>query len=73
MTIIFSDPTLAKMAGFEKPILHGLCTFGIAARHIVTTALSNDAQSLLSIQVSMTSRDLTLRVAFQSTCFQEKL
>jgi multifunctional beta-oxidation protein len=29
------DPKVSKAAGFEVPILHGLCTFGIAAKHII--------------------------------------
>jgi acyl dehydratase len=29
---IHSRPDVAKAAGFERPILHGLCTYGIAAR-----------------------------------------
>jgi acyl dehydratase len=29
---IHSRPDVAKAAGFDRPILHGLCTYGIAAR-----------------------------------------
>jgi acyl dehydratase len=29
---IHADPAVARQAGFERPILHGLCTYGIAAR-----------------------------------------
>jgi acyl dehydratase len=29
---IHSHPEVAKMAGFDRPILHGLCTYGIGAR-----------------------------------------
>ncbi|KIW82300.1 hypothetical protein Z517_05327 [Fonsecaea pedrosoi CBS 271.37] len=31
------DPDTAKGGGFDKPILHGLCSFGISAKHIYTT------------------------------------
>ena len=36
------DPKIAKMAGFPRPILHGLCTYGTACRSILTAACAYD-------------------------------
>ncbi len=36
------DPAVAAMAGFDRPILHGLCTFGIACRSVVDTVLGGE-------------------------------
>ncbi len=43
------DPAIAKAAGFPKPVLHGLATFGIAARSIIKTLCGYDPSKLTAI------------------------
>jgi len=40
------DPQVGRAAGFEKPILHGSCTFGVVARAVLRAALDNDPTRL---------------------------
>jgi acyl dehydratase len=47
---IHSDPEVAKLAGFDRPILHGLCTFGHAGRAAVRGLCEKDPTRLLSIE-----------------------
>lgn len=39
---LHADPALARSVGFEQPILHGLCTYGIACHAILKTICSYD-------------------------------
>jgi len=37
-----SDPTFAKMAGFDRPTLHGLCTYGFTGRGLLHLLCESD-------------------------------
>lgn len=43
---LHADPVIAARAGFPAPILHGLCTNGIACRAILATYCNNDPTRL---------------------------
>jgi acyl dehydratase len=46
---LHSDPKFAAMAGFEKPILHGLCTYGFTGRALLHTLCGSDPGRFLSM------------------------
>jgi acyl dehydratase len=48
---IHADPDAAVKAGFERPILHGLCTLGIATRAILSTFASKTPERLKSLSL----------------------
>jgi acyl dehydratase len=45
------DPAFAKMAGYDRPILHGLCSFGFAGRAVLAEYCGNDPARMLGMSV----------------------
>ena len=45
---LHADPEFAKMAGFDTPIIHGLCSYGIACKAIVDHVLDGDPTRVAS-------------------------
>ncbi len=64
---LHSDPKFAAMAGFHKPILHGLCTYGFTGRALLHTVCGSDPARFRSMSGRFSSpvfpgEDLTVRI-----------
>jgi len=46
---LHASPSVAKAAGFERPILHGLCTWGVAGHAILKSCCGYDPAQLRSM------------------------
>jgi acyl dehydratase len=47
---LHADPEFAKLGGFDTPILHGLCSYGIACKAIVDQVLGGDVARVARYQ-----------------------
>jgi 3-hydroxyacyl-CoA dehydrogenase/3a,7a,12a-trihydroxy-5b-cholest-24-enoyl-CoA hydratase len=45
------DPSFAKMAGYDRPILHGLCSFGHVARAVIQKYCGGDSDRFKALDV----------------------
>ena len=52
---LHADPEVARAAGFERPILHGLASYGMAAHAIIRSCCDYDARRLKSIGLRFSS------------------
>lgn len=53
--LVHVDPRVAGAAGFERPILHGACTYAIACREILATVAGYDPARIEAIDVRYTA------------------
>ena len=52
---LHADPKVATAGGFTKPILHGLCTFGVVGRALIEGACDFDPTRLRTMRARFTS------------------
>jgi 3-hydroxyacyl-CoA dehydrogenase/3a,7a,12a-trihydroxy-5b-cholest-24-enoyl-CoA hydratase len=45
------DPSFSAILGFDKPILHGLCSFGFAVKHILEAYCDGDVSLFKGVKV----------------------
>jgi acyl dehydratase len=78
---LHSDPEFAKLAGFSRPILHGLCTYGYTGRALLHALLDGDPDRFgsmsarfskpvipgdtLAVEIWVEGRDATFRTINQ--------
>jgi acyl dehydratase len=46
---LHSDPSFAALAGFDRPILHGLCTYGFSGRALLRELCDGDPSRMASM------------------------
>lgn len=51
MNPLHADPAFAKMAGFDRPILHGLASYGIVCKAVVDGVLDGDPTRVRTFSV----------------------
>ncbi|MGW6137091.1 MaoC/PaaZ C-terminal domain-containing protein [Streptomyces sp. NPDC055140] len=51
---LHADPEFAKLAGFDRPILHGLCSYGMTLKAVVDTLLDGDVSRVRSYATRFT-------------------
>lgn len=64
---LHADPAIARKAGFDMPILHGLCTKGLANRAILASYCGNDVARFKSMFVRFSKPVMpgeTIRIEF---------
>lgn len=54
MNPLHADPKIAQQAGFERPILQGLATMGVAAAALTKTVCDGDPQKITELDVRFT-------------------
>lgn len=47
---LHADPEMAKLGGFDRPILHGLCSYGIVCKAAVDACLDGDVAAVARYQ-----------------------
>ena len=52
---LHAEPGFARRAGFPAPILHGLCSYGVACRAVLATVCDYDPGRMKSFDVRFTS------------------
>jgi MaoC like domain len=51
MNPLHVDPDAARLAGFDRPVLHGLCTSGMACRAILSAYCAHNPEMLRAMSV----------------------
>jgi acyl dehydratase len=51
---LHADPEFAKLGGFDTPILHGLCSFGVACKAVVDAALDGEVDRVAAYEARFT-------------------
>ncbi|MGW6579790.1 MaoC/PaaZ C-terminal domain-containing protein [Streptomyces globisporus] len=51
---LHADPAFAELAGFDRPILHGLCTYGMTLKAVTDALLDGDVSRITAYRTRFT-------------------
>jgi acyl dehydratase len=52
---LHADPKVARIAGYQRPILHGLATYGLACRALLETCCDGRVERLRGLDARFTA------------------
>src|SRR3546814_8088426 len=69
---LHADPAAAVAAGFDRPILHGLCSYGVVGRGVIGALCASDAARVKRSEEHTSELQSLMRISYAVFCLKKK-